>query len=121
MNILLIVIAIALVSVPVTAVALVSIAVFREESLHSLTDRAPGGLARSARRLLAVHAEGSCRPIDRARVRNAFDLQYRPAFPSEPAGSYQPVIAYQPEAPHEPAVFREPVAAAAVSSWISGR
>jgi hypothetical protein len=138
MGILLVVVAIALVSLPVAAVLLVSFAVFREDSLRSLAGRAPGSLESLARRLLAARAQGSCSPIARTRVRDALDFQhgafdpvgqYGPAFQPmakhgpvfEPLVADQFVVGYQSETPHEPAVFREPVAtAAAAPPWRSG-
>jgi hypothetical protein len=69
MNGLLILIAVVVVGVPLTAVALVSIAVFREQSRHSLIGRAPGPIERTARRMLAFHSECRCEPTSQADVR----------------------------------------------------
>ncbi len=69
MNGLLILIAVVVVGVPLTAVALVSIAVFREQSRHSLIGRAPGSIERTARRMLAFHSECRCEPTSKADAR----------------------------------------------------
>jgi hypothetical protein len=66
MIILLTVIAIVVAGIPLAAVVLVTIACRREESARSMADRAPGPLARAARRLLAFHASGISRPVSRA-------------------------------------------------------
>jgi hypothetical protein len=66
MTILLIAIAVAVTGVPLAAVVLVSFASLREESLHSVAGRAPGLLERTARRLLAFHAEGIRKPTSLA-------------------------------------------------------
>jgi hypothetical protein len=68
-NGLLILIAVVVVGVPLTAVALVSIAVFREQSRHSLIGRAPGPIERTARRMLAFHSECRCEPTSQADAR----------------------------------------------------
>jgi len=58
MIILLTVIAVVITGVPLTAVALVTLASRREETARSIAGRAPGPLERAARRLLAFHATG---------------------------------------------------------------
>jgi hypothetical protein len=68
MIILMTVIAIVITLVPLTAVALVTVASRREETARSIAGRAPGPLERAARRLLAFHATGI--PAGRARARN---------------------------------------------------
>lgn len=68
MDILLIVIAAMVVGTPLAAIALVSLAVFREQSLHSLIGRAPGPIGRSGRRLLAFHSEAPFEPFSQADV-----------------------------------------------------
>jgi hypothetical protein len=70
MIILMTVIAIVITLVPLTAVALVTVASRREETARSIAGRAPGPLERAARRLLAFHATGIGRPAGRARARN---------------------------------------------------
>ena len=65
MIILLTVAAILIAGVPVAAVVLVTVATRREETARSIADRAPGLLARAARRLLAFHAVGISRPASR--------------------------------------------------------
>lgn len=62
MIILLTVIAIVITGVPLTAVALVTVASRREETARSIAGRAPGPLERAARRLLAFHATGIGHP-----------------------------------------------------------
>jgi hypothetical protein len=62
MIILLTVIAIVITGVPLTAVALVTVASRREENARSIAGHAPGPLERAARRLLAFHATGIGHP-----------------------------------------------------------
>ena len=62
MVIVLLVIAAVMVSAPLGAALLVSLASTREDSAHSLGRQAPGPAQAAARRLLAFHAEGSRRP-----------------------------------------------------------
>ena len=62
MIILLTVIAIVITGVPLTAVALVTVASRREETARSIAGRAPGPLEGAARRLLAFHATGIGHP-----------------------------------------------------------
>ncbi len=69
MIILLTLIATVITGVPLAAVVLVTVASKREETARSIAGRAPGPLARAARRLLAFHATGIGRPAGRARVR----------------------------------------------------
>lgn len=66
MNVLLILIAVVIVAAPLVAMAVVSIAVFREESMHSLIGRAPGSIERGARSMLAFHSEAICEPTSQA-------------------------------------------------------
>ena len=65
MIILLSVIASVIAGVPLAAVVLVTVATRREETARSIAGRAPGLLARTARRLLAFHAVGISRPASR--------------------------------------------------------
>ena len=76
-NILFILIAVVL-GAPLIAVVVVSVAVFREESLHSLTGRAPGTVERAARRMLAFHSEAICEPTSQA------DYWREPVFADQP-------------------------------------
>lgn len=76
MIILLTLAAIVIAGVPVAAVVLVSVATRREESARSIADRAPGLVARAARRLLAFQAVGISRPVSRGEAR-------RPVRPAE--------------------------------------
>jgi hypothetical protein len=69
MIILLTLAAIVIAGVPVAAVVLVSVATRREESARSIADRAPGLVARAARRLLAFQAVGISRPASRIEAR----------------------------------------------------
>jgi hypothetical protein len=69
MIILLTVIAIVIAGVPLAAVILVTVASRREETARSIAGRAPGPLARAARRLLAFHAVGISRPACRVAAR----------------------------------------------------
>jgi hypothetical protein len=62
MIVLLTVIAIVITGVPLTAVALVTVASRREENARSIAGRAPGPLEGAARRLLAFHATGIGHP-----------------------------------------------------------
>lgn len=66
MTIVLIITAAAVIGVPLAAVILVSFASLREESLHSVAGQAPGRAERAARRLLAFHADGRCKPTSAA-------------------------------------------------------
>jgi hypothetical protein len=65
MIILLSVIASVIAGVPLAAVVLVTVATRQEETARSIAGRAPGPLARAARRLLAFHAVGISRPASR--------------------------------------------------------
>jgi hypothetical protein len=58
MIILLTLIATVMTAVPLAAVALVTVASWREETARSIAGRAPGPLTGAARRLLAFHAAG---------------------------------------------------------------
>jgi hypothetical protein len=66
MIILLAVVATAIVGLPLAAVVLVTVATRREETARSIAGRAPGPLARAARRVLAFHAVGITRPACRS-------------------------------------------------------
>jgi hypothetical protein len=79
MIVLLIVIAIVVAGVPLAAVVLVTVASRREDNAGSIADRAPGGMERAARRLLAFHATGIARPTCRARGRGQWPGRGRPA------------------------------------------
>ena len=71
MIILLTVIAIVITGVPLTAVALVTVASRREETARSIiAGRAPGPLEGAARRLLAFHATGIGHPSGRVGPRH---------------------------------------------------
>jgi hypothetical protein len=59
---LLVILAIIVAGLPLTAVLLVTVACRQEESAHSMAGCAPGRLARAARRLLAFQAVGITRP-----------------------------------------------------------
>jgi len=69
MTIFLIVVAVVIVGAPLAAVVLVSFASIREESLHTVAGLAPGSVERAARRLLAFHADGICKPTSLAQSR----------------------------------------------------
>lgn len=84
MAILLVVIAVVIVGVPLAAVVLVSFGSLREESLHSVADRAPGSLERAARGLLAFHAEGIRKPTSLAQCRDARAARHEPAAARNP-------------------------------------
>jgi hypothetical protein len=87
MIILLTVIAVVITGVPLTAVALVTLASRREETARSIAGRAPGPLERAARRLLAFHATGIGHPAGRVRVRpEGWDPGYPPQDARVPAG-----------------------------------
>jgi|CZKT01.1.fsa_nt_gi hypothetical protein len=66
--VLLVVLAIVVAGLPLTAVVLVTVACWREESARSMAGRAPGQLARAARQLLAFSAVGISRPASRDRT-----------------------------------------------------
>jgi hypothetical protein len=68
MIILLTLIATVITGVPLAAVALVTVASWREETARSIAGRAPGPLTGTARRLLAFHAAG-IGPASRTRAR----------------------------------------------------
>lgn len=70
MIILLTLIATVITGVPLAAVALVTVASWREETARSIAGRAPGPLTGAARRLLAFHATGIGPAADRARARH---------------------------------------------------
>jgi hypothetical protein len=66
MVVLLVVLAIVVAGLPLAAVVLVTLACRQEETALSMAGRAPGQLARAARRLLAFSAVGISRPARRA-------------------------------------------------------
>lgn len=101
MNGLLILIAVVVVGVPLTAVALVSIAVFREQSRHSLIGRAPGPIERTARRMLAFHSECRSEPTSQADARRGPGVADTGAL--FPAGACFPAAAHFPAAALLPA------------------
>jgi len=82
MIILLTSIAIAITSVPLAAVVIVTAASRREETARSIAGRAPGAMTRTARRLLGFHAVGirqpASRTADRGRTRRAGRPAARP-------------------------------------------
>jgi len=69
MIILLTLIATVMTGVPLAAVALVTVASWREETTRSIAGRAPGPLTGAARRLLAFHAAGIGPAAGRTRAR----------------------------------------------------
>jgi len=62
---LLVILAIVVAGLPLTAVLLVTVACRQEETAHSMAGCAPGRLARAARRLLAFKAVSITRPTSR--------------------------------------------------------
>lgn len=64
---LLVILAIVVAGLPLTAVLLVTVACKQEETARSMAGRAPGRLARAARRLLAFSAVGITRPASLGR------------------------------------------------------
>jgi len=56
--------------VPLAAVALVTVASWREETARSIAGRAPGPLTGAARRLLAFHARGIGSAAGRTKARH---------------------------------------------------
>jgi len=66
MDIVLLVLAVLVVGAPLIGIAIVTIGIFREESLHSLIGRAPGSVARGGRRLLNFHSESVFEPVSQA-------------------------------------------------------
>ena len=62
-----VILAIVITGVPLTAVAIVTVASRQEETARSMAGRAPGRLARAARRLLAFSAVGITGPVSRDR------------------------------------------------------
>jgi hypothetical protein len=103
MMIILLVIAVVVVGAPLVAIGVVSLAVFREESLHSLIGRAPGPIERSARRVLAFHSEAICEPFSQA------DAWREPVFGAGPLFADRPPLG------------DEPIAAGGGSPWRTGR
>jgi hypothetical protein len=102
MNTLLVLIAVVIVSAPIIAAVVVSIAVFREESMHSLIGRAPGPIERRARTVLAFHSEASCEPLSQADAWRALvPVDYAP-FADQPLAG-------------------QPAAGAAAAPWRTGR
>jgi hypothetical protein len=91
MIILLTLIAIVVAGVPLAAIVLVTVASRREEAARSIAGRAPGPLARAARRVLAFHTTGIRPPACRVGPRGQ---DRRPADPAEgepaAAGSLPP-------------------------------
>ena len=69
MIVLLTIIAIVTAGVPLAAVVLVTVASRQEETARSIAGRAPGPLARVARRLLAFQAVGISQPACRSGTR----------------------------------------------------
>src|SRR5215472_3753527 len=57
-------VAVVVVTLPIAAIILVSMASLREESAHSLSGEAPGSGERAARRLLGFHTARSSAPDD---------------------------------------------------------
>lgn len=103
MVIILFVIAVVVVGAPLAAVGVVSLAVFREESRHSLIGRAPGAIEHGARRVLAFHSEAICEPVSQA------DAWRAQLLGGEHLPGYEPLLA------------DEPIAAAGGSPWRTGR
>jgi hypothetical protein len=66
MVVLLVVLAVVVAGLPLAAVVLVTLACRQEETALTMAGRAPGQLARAARRLLAFSAVGISRPARRA-------------------------------------------------------
>ena len=94
MIILLTVIAVVITGVPLAAVALVTLASWREETARSIAGRAPGPLERAARRLLAFHATGIGHPSGRIRARHeGWDPGHPPQDVRVPAGRTAPAPA----------------------------
>jgi hypothetical protein len=84
MMIILLVIAVVVVGAPLVAVGVVSISVFREESLHSIIGGAPGAIERGVRRVLAFHSEAACEPFSQADVWRMRRLNNRSRLDDEP-------------------------------------
>ena len=101
--IILFVIALVMVGAPLAAVGVVSLAVLREESLHSLIGRAPGAIEHRARRVLAFHSEAICEPVSQADTWRA------------------QLLAGEHLSGHELLLADEPIAAAAGAPWRTGR
>jgi hypothetical protein len=79
MIILLSVIAAVIAGAPLAAVVLVTVASRREETARSIAGRAPGPLARAARRVVAFHARGISRPASRVAPRRGYRWADDPA------------------------------------------
>jgi hypothetical protein len=79
MIILLTVIAALIAGAPLAAVVLVTVASRREETALSIAGRAPGPLARAARRVVAFHARGISRPASRVSARRGYRRADDPA------------------------------------------
>lgn len=79
MIILLTVIAALIAGAPLVAVVLVTVASRREETALSIAGRAPGPLARAARRVVAFHARGISRPASRVSARRGYQQAGDPA------------------------------------------
>lgn len=91
--IILLALAAVLVATPIAAALLVSLASLREDARHSLSGKAPSGIARAARRLLSVQplgvmrAPGRAQPnarVPRPRRPEPRDSQPRDSQPREP-------------------------------------
>jgi hypothetical protein len=79
MIILLSVIAAVITGAPLAGVVLVTVASRREETAYSIAGRAPGPLARAARRVVAFHARGISRPASRVAARRGYRWADNPA------------------------------------------
>jgi hypothetical protein len=111
--IILLVIAVVVVGAPLAAICVVSLAVFREESLHSLIGRAPGPIEHRARRVLAFHSEAICEPVSQADAWRA-QLLGGGRLPGYDLGDGR-------LPGHELLPADEPIAATGGSPWRTGR
>src|SRR5258707_15655794 len=107
MIVLLTIIAIVTAGVPLAAVVLVTVASRQEETARSIAGRAPGPLARVARRLLAFQAVGISQPACRSGTRGQ-DRQAADPAADEAAEGLVPAGAAAPGGRGPPRGLRGP-------------
>jgi len=121
MMIILLVIAVVVLGAPLVAVGVVSISVFREESLHSIIGGAPGAIERGVRRVLAFHSEASCEPYSQADAWRLRGLSDERAGTAEFRYGAEPLLGAATLFDDGPRFDDEPIAAGGGSPWRSGR
>jgi len=121
MMIILLIIAVVVVGAPLLAVGVVSIAVFREGSRHSIIGGAPGVIDRGVRRVLAFHSEASCEPFSQADAWRLRGLSGERARSDEFPYGAESLLGAGHRFDDRPRLDDEPIAAGGGSPWRSGR